>query len=82
MNHIAARPNYRKQAASCPLGLAFSVPLNGSFNGEDAVASYLNNVRPTKETTMHKRADDMNVHDEWISCSHWGMFPLERNPSN
>ena len=21
-------------------------------------------------------ADDMNDHDEWISCSHWGMFAL------
>jgi len=29
---------------------------------------------------MNKGADDMSVHEEWISCSHWGMFPLERKP--
>src|SRR4051794_32468284 len=28
-----------------------------------------------KQTNMNKGADDMNVYDEWISCSHWGMFP-------
>jgi hypothetical protein len=27
-------------------------------------------------------ADDMNDHIEWISCSHWGMFALERKSSN
>src|SRR6195256_3041052 len=27
-------------------------------------------------------ADEMSDHDEWISCSHWGMFPLERKSSN
>jgi hypothetical protein len=27
-------------------------------------------------------ADDMNDHDEWISCSHWGMFTLGRKSSN
>jgi hypothetical protein len=21
-------------------------------------------------------------HDEWISCSHWGMFPVRRKASN
>src|SRR5207237_380119 len=29
-----------------------------------------------QQTTMNKGADDMNVHEEWISCSHWGMFAL------
>jgi hypothetical protein len=24
----------------------------------------------------------MTDHDEWISYSHWGMFPLERKSSN
>ena len=23
----------------------------------------------------------MNDHNEWISCSHWGMFTLERKSS-
>jgi hypothetical protein len=27
-------------------------------------------------------AYDMIDHDEWISCSHWGMFPLERKSTN
>jgi hypothetical protein len=27
-------------------------------------------------------AENMSDHDEWISCSHWGMFPLERKSSN
>jgi hypothetical protein len=22
-------------------------------------------------------ADDMSDHDEWVSYSHWGMFPAE-----
>jgi len=42
----------------------------------------LDNIRTAKETAMNKGADDISDHDEWISCSHWGMFPLERNPSN
>jgi hypothetical protein len=24
-------------------------------------------------------ADDMSDHDEWISYSHWGMFPTHGN---
>jgi hypothetical protein len=27
-------------------------------------------------------ADDMSDREEWISCSHWGMFALERKSSN
>jgi hypothetical protein len=28
-----------------------------------------------------KGVDDMSDHDEWISCSRWGMFTLERKSS-
>jgi len=30
---------------------------------------------------MNNVADDMSD-DKWISCSHWGLFPLERGSSN
>ena len=30
---------------------------------------------------MNKEADDVSDHDKWISCSHWGMFTLERKSS-
>jgi hypothetical protein len=53
---------------------AFSIALKKSFNGDGAVASYLKNGT--------QGADDMSDHDEWISCSHWGMFALERKSSN
>ena len=90
MNRIAAVNHHRlpdsielsSNGLDQPLSLVFSIALKGSFNGEDAVASYLNNVRATKADNHEQGADDMSVHEEWISCSHWGMFPLERNPSN
>jgi hypothetical protein len=34
------------------------------FNGVDGLPTYLR---------FTQGADDMS--DEWISCSHWGMFP-------
>src|SRR5437899_30626 len=58
------------------------IALKGSFSGDGSVASYVDNIRTAKETTMNKGADDMSDHDEWISCSHWGMFPLERESLN
>jgi hypothetical protein len=64
-----------------PHRLAFSVVLKESFNGDGAVVPYLNNVCTT--TGNHDQgADDMSDHHEWISYSHWGMFPLERRSSN
>jgi hypothetical protein len=61
--------------------------LKQGFNGAGLVVSYLRNVRTTEETTMKLTviascsafAID---HDEWISCSHWGMFPVRRKSSN
>jgi hypothetical protein len=52
--------------------------LKKAFNGDHAVVSYLHNVRTTKEATVNQQRD----HDEWISYSHWGMFPVERKSSN
>jgi hypothetical protein len=57
------------------------------FNGDGVGVSYLKNVRTTKETTMKltviaSRSEFAIDHDEWISCSHWGMFPVPRKTSN
>jgi hypothetical protein len=58
------------------------------FNGERAVAHYLNTVRTTGETDVVQivndtyGADDMSDYEEWISCSHWGMFKLQRKSPN
>jgi hypothetical protein len=30
---------------------------------------------------MNNAADNMSD-NKWISCSHWGLFPLERKSSN
>jgi hypothetical protein len=52
--------------------------LHEENNGDGAVASYLNNVRTTKEIDVVQivndagGADDMRDHDEWISYSHLG----------
>jgi hypothetical protein len=35
------------------------------FNGVGGLATYIG---------FTQGADDMSDHDEWISCSHWGMF--------
>ncbi len=34
-------------------------------------------VRSESDQVDTQGADDMSDHDEWISYSHWGMFPLE-----
>jgi hypothetical protein len=34
-------------------------------------------VRSESDQADTQGADDMSDHDEWISYSHWGMFPLE-----
>lgn len=51
------------------------------FNGERLVVSYLTIVRTAKETIMtviaSGSASAVNQ-TEWISCSHWGMFPVRR----
>jgi hypothetical protein len=57
------------------------------FNGDGSVVPYLNNIRTTKETTVKQTATALSPafaidHDEWISYSHWGMFPLGRKSSN
>jgi hypothetical protein len=39
-------------------------------------------VRSQSDQADTQGADDMSDHDEWISYSHWGMFPLERKSSN
>ena len=47
------------------------------FSREPACVALIKSVHTQQQqTTMNKGADDMNVYDEWISCSHWGMFPL------
>jgi hypothetical protein len=38
-------------------------------------------VRSETDQADTQGADDMSDHDEWISYSHWGMFPLERKSS-
>jgi hypothetical protein len=53
----------------------------GIFNGERFVVSYLMIVRTAKETIMaviaSGPASAVNQ-TQWISCSHWGMFPVRR----
>jgi hypothetical protein len=34
-------------------------------------------VRSENDQADTQGADDMSDYDEWISYSHWGMFPLE-----
>ena len=51
------------------------------------VVSYLENVRTTQEATMmltviSSRSAFALYHVEWISCSHWGMFPVRRKTPN
>jgi hypothetical protein len=51
------------------------------FNGDGLVVSYLRNIRTSKETIMKLTATASNPafaieQDGWISCSHWGMFPV------
>jgi hypothetical protein len=64
----------------------FRHTLNKIFNGDGLVATYLRNVCTTKETTMMVIASDDSAfatnNDEWISYSHWGMFPVRRKTSN
>ena len=60
---------------------------NQSFSGDGLVVPYVGDARTTKETTMKLTAITSRSaftidHDEWISCSHWGMFPLRRKSSN
>jgi len=61
--------------------LGVSIALKESFNGDGAVVSYLSNVH-NKGDNHEQGADDMSDHDEWITYSHWGMFPLKRKSSN
>jgi hypothetical protein len=61
--------------------LHFSATLKQILNGGGLVVSYLSNVRKTKETIMPVIASASAFainHDEWISYSHWGMFPVRR----
>jgi hypothetical protein len=58
-----------------------------SFNGTGLAVSYVRSVRTTKETTMKLTAIASHSafaidRDEWISYSHWGMFPVRRKSSN
>jgi hypothetical protein len=54
---------------------------NQGFNGLGLLALYVRSVRAIKEITMQSKpiasysalAFD---HDRWISCSHWGLFPV------
>jgi hypothetical protein len=52
-----------------------------TFSGDGLLVSYPGNGRTTKEATMKltaiaSRSAFTIDHDEWISCSHWGMFPV------
>jgi predicted heme/steroid binding protein len=40
------------------------------FNGAGGLPTYI---------SFTQGADDMSDHDEWMSCSHWGMFPTHGN---
>jgi hypothetical protein len=65
--------------------LRFSATPKQIFNGGGLVVSYLSNVRTTKETIMTVIASGSAFsinHDEWISYSHWGMFPVRRKTTN
>jgi hypothetical protein len=51
------------------------------FNGDSLAVPYFMNVRTPKETIMTviaSRSASAIHHNEWISCSHWGMFPARR----
>jgi hypothetical protein len=60
---------------------------NQTVNGDGLVVPYVGVARTTKETTMKlmaiaSRSAFTIDHDEWISCSHWGMFPVRQKSSN
>jgi hypothetical protein len=40
------------------------------FNGAGGLPTYI---------SFTQGADDMSDHDEWMSYSHWGMFPTHGN---
>jgi hypothetical protein len=48
------------------------------FNCDGPLASYLVIVRTTKELAMAVIASEHEfaINSEWISCSHWGLFPV------
>src|ERR1700722_11941659 len=57
------------------------------FNGDGLFTLYVRSVRTTKETTMQstsvasRSAFTLDDH-EWISCSHWGLFPVTGKSPN
>jgi hypothetical protein len=60
---------------------------NQTFSGDGLVVPDVGDARTTKETTMKLTAITSRSaftfdRDEWISCSHWGMFPLRRKSSS
>jgi hypothetical protein len=65
--------------------LRFSAAPKQSFNGDGLAVSYLGNIHATKETTMKLTAITRSAfatdHDEWVSYSHWGMFPVRQKSS-
>jgi hypothetical protein len=59
----------------------FLTALNQGFNGDGSFALYVRSVRLTMETTMQStpatsRSAFSLDNREWISCSHWGLFPV------
>jgi hypothetical protein len=80
-----------RRSLSCERGCGtsshFFTMLKLGFNGAGLVVSYLRNVSTTKEAAMKltviaSRPAFAIDRDEWISYSHWGMFPVRRKSSN
>jgi hypothetical protein len=82
-----SRESSHSRPALALLSLQFSTTLKQLFNGGSLVVSYLRNGRTTKETAMSltviaSRSAFAINHYEWISYSHWGMFPVRLKSSN
>jgi hypothetical protein len=77
--------NPRSTKPPNPAGTLLAFPKR-RFNGHGLFALYVRSVRLTMETTMKStpvtsRSAFSLDHREWISCSHWGLFPApERSP--
>jgi hypothetical protein len=64
-------------------GKSAGINTKRTFSCESLAVPYLRCGRTTKETTMKSTiipscSERVIGHDEWISCSHWGMFPVRR----
>jgi hypothetical protein len=56
--------------------VAFFTAPNQGFNGDGLLRLYVRSARKTKEVTMPSTPVATLDHHKWISCSHWGLFPV------